>query len=270
MKNLLFIVFVFFSFNYSQAQDFVPFQNILNKYLIETNLPNGGLKTAFEYEKAIQDPDVGKWIQQQIEILNKIEIKSLNSKDKANAFWINTYNFYMVHIILQKGFESGKLKISSVKDLGNFFNPYRIFKSEINLVAGKKMSLDQIEKETLLGPEYAKKGWKDARIHFAVNCASVGCPPLRKEIYQAATLDKTLNENIKKAFKTPIHLKMDGKILYLTHLFKWYEDDFKQHSGGIKKFIYQFVDEGLKKEIQETKEIEFINYSWKLNRPANF
>lgn len=250
---------------FSFAAEFDPFQKILDKHLVIQSVGEG-FQSAFNYTEAIKDKEVGENIKKQIEILSKKDLSVLKTKNEALAFWINSYNFYMIHNILQKGFESGKLKIKGVKDLGNFFNPYKVFKKEINQIGGKEMSLDQIEKGTLLGKIYKKKGWKDARIHFAVNCASKGCPPLIAKVYTAVTLDKTLDENIQTALKTPRHLKINGKTLYLTHLFKWYEQDFIEHSGSVKEFIYKYVSKEVQNQVDKTKSIEYIEYDWNLNK----
>ena len=127
-----------------------------------------------------------------------------------------------------------------------------------------------MEKTVLLGEEYKKKGWKDARIHFAVNCASVGCPPLLNQVYEAKTLDSVLDSNVKRAFKTPRHFKISGKILELTSLFKWYQKDFEEHSGSIRKFIKNFVSPETFKMVETTNDIKHIDYDWNLNRPENF
>jgi len=55
-----------------------------------------------------------------------------------------------------------------------------VFEREKFVIDGEKYSLNQMEKEILLGQDYAERGWKDARVHFAVNCASVGCPPWQR------------------------------------------------------------------------------------------
>ncbi len=253
------------------AQNFEPFQNILNRHLQVSELPGGGLQTAFDYDAAKTTPDTLKDLQKQTEILAKFDTQSLTSKNSATAFWINSYNFFMIKIILEQGFDGKSLKINSVKDLGSFFSPYKIFKEEINNVGGKKMSLDQIEKGTLLGNEYKKKGWKDARIHFAVNCASVGCPPLLKTTYEAKSLDQTLDSNIQKAFNTNRHLHLKGKDLYLTHLFKWYKDDFIEAAGSVKAFIKKYLEnDSLEARVDGAEDIEYIEYDWNLNRPQNF
>ncbi len=253
------------------AQTFEPFQNILNRHLQVTELPEGGLQTAFDYDAAKTSSETLSDVKKQTELLAKFDTQSLTSKNAATAFWINSYNFFMIKIVLEQGFEGNKLEINSVKDLGSFFSPYKIFKQETNNIGGRKMSLDQIEKGTLLGEAYKKKGWKDARIHFAVNCASVGCPPLLKTVYEAKSLDKTLDSNIKKAFNTKRHLHFKGQDLYLTHLFKWYKDDFKDAAGSVKSFIKKYLDkDSVKAKVDSAKDIEYIEYDWNLNRPQNF
>lgn len=270
MKTLFLLVPLIFS-SLAGANTFEPFQKILDQALVENKLVGGGLETHFDYEKAHSHPKTRALLNQQVQNLKKINLDGFKSKNEAVAFWINSYNFYMVKVILDKGFKGGKLNIESVKDLGSFFNPYKIFKQKDHLVGNQKLSLDDMEKGILLGEEYKSKGWKDARIHFAVNCASVGCPPLHPKIYEAKTLNSVLDDNIKKAFLTPRHLHIKGRTLHLSHLFKWYEADFVEFAGSVKKFILKYSEAAaIKEQIQSSQNIEYIDYDWKLNIPKHF
>ncbi len=270
MKLLVLLITFLFPFS-TWAQDYSGLKALLEANLTVTDLPGGGFESAFNYEKAKKDPKTANALAMQSQVFAKADLKTLKSKNEAVAFWINAYNFYMIKIVLEKGFKNGSLEIDSVKDLGSFFSPYKIFTQEINNVSGKDMSLDQIEKKTLLGEAFKKKGWKDARIHFAVNCASVGCPPLVTQPYTANNLDKQLDENIKKAFKTKRHLHIKGEELFLTHLFKWYKKDFEEAAGSVKGFIRKYIeDPKLQGQIDKASKIEHIDYDWKLNRPQNF
>ncbi|MEH6354758.1 MAG: DUF547 domain-containing protein [Marinobacter sp.] len=112
-----------------------------------------------------------------------------------------------------------------------------VFGRETFVIGGKSFSLSQIEKGVLLGKDYQSRGWKDARVHFAVNRASVGCPPLRDTLYTADNLERLLAENTRRALNTDRHLKIQGDTLYVTELFKWYQDDFSEASGSTKAFI---------------------------------
>ena len=277
--RLLFLSSLFFpSLLIADVASFAPFQTILEKHLVERTTSKG-FESFFNYQPAFENASVKKLMLDQKIILASFHPANLKTKQEALAFWINTYNFFMISKIFQGGFKNGRLKINSVHDMGGWFTKYAPFSEKDFNVGGEKMHLDDFEKGWLLGAEgdfkgrYQGKGWKDARIHFAVNCASVGCPPLRKKIYVADSVDKVLDENARLAFQTHRHLHFKGKTLRVTKLFDWYSADFKQHSGSVQKFIAQFVsDETLKNRILAVGDgdIEFIDYDWKLNKKENF
>ncbi len=167
------------------------------------------------------------------QFLTKKDLSSIEGREESIAFWINAYNFLMLDQILTER-PDGEL-VGSVWDYGGRVNPFvdSVFEREKFVIDGQEYSLSQMEKEILLGDEYADKGWKDARIHFAVNCASVGCPPpLRDTIYTADNLDDLLADNTRRAFNTGRHLMVEGDTLHVTEVFKWYEEDFNETSGS--------------------------------------
>ncbi len=260
------------------AQDFSSFDKLLKSYVIETPLAGGGIQTAFDYTKAAQNADTLKLIFSQKKILKAFNPNSINTKNEAISFWINAYNFSILATIIEKGFDKNDLIINSVKDrkdgFATFINRYKIFQREIYNIGGKKYSLDQMEKGQLLGDDFKNKGWKDARVHFAVNCASVGCPPLLNHIYEADTIDQTLTDNVKKSLKTARHFKLDShsnsNTVYLTQLFEWYKKDFEEAEGSVKSFLKKYIDEPLVQRQLDAAEIEFIEYDWSLNKPDNF
>lgn len=247
-----------------------PYQQILDQFLEEKDLPGGGLVSAFEYEAAVSQDETAQTLTKQREALASFDLSHLEGESESVAFWLNAYNFFMLDQILTER-PDGEL-IGSVWDYGGRINPFvdSVFNRKKFVIGGQKFSLSQIEKDILLGDEYAEKGWKDARVHFAVNCASVGCPPLRNVIYTVDNLEGLLTENTRRAFLTGRHLEVKGDTLYVTELFKWYQQDFKEASGSRRAFIEKWVDSSLAERIAETSDIEFINYDWALNSPANF
>ena len=262
----------------AEVPSFAPFQKILNKHLQENN-SDKGFESYFNYSEAFKDPEVVASMEEQKKILAEFKTAQIKTKNEAMAFWINAYNFFMIYKIYKDGFKDGKLKINSVRDLGSWINRYAAFTEKDFVIGGETMHLDDIEKGWLLSSKgdfkdrYKDKGWKDARVHFAVNCASVGCPPLRKNIYTPDNVDATLDANTRMAFKTHRHLHFKGKELWVTHLFKWYDDDFKEASGSVQKFIAKYVDDAdLKKRVLATDDddIKYIEYDWKLNHRQNF
>lgn len=254
---------------WAQLSDaFAPFQTLLNQHLTEYHLPDNGLASAFDYRAARQDPATRDLLADQDKRLAAFNTKTLTGKADSTAFWINAYNYFMISHIVRE--PSDDELVSSVKDFGPFYNPYRVFRQEMFTIGGKLYSLDKIEKGTLLGSEFTRKGWKDARIHFAVNCASVGCPPLRQQLYTAENLDDMLNDNTFRALATPLHLRLTDRTLYLTQLFDWYEDDFVSAAGSVKRFVLKYAPKNLQDQIQAASSIDFIDYDWQLNTPDNF
>jgi len=134
------------------------------------------------------------------------------------AFWINAYNFFTLHAIVDhfpiRGSWFSRYPQNSIRQIDGAWTrlTWR--------VAGRQVSLDHIE-HRILRPEF-----KDPRIHFAVNCASLGCPPLRGEPYRAGTLDAQLDDNARQFLASPHGLRVDGRTLAVTSILKWYGDDF--------------------------------------------
>jgi len=120
-------------------------------------------------------------------------------------------SFPMISRILED--RPGGRLVTSVWDYGGRINPFvkSVFEQETFVIGGQYLSLDFIEKEILLGPEYQARGWKDARVCFAVNCASVGCPPLRRQIYTSENLQAMLAENTRRVLNTSYHLQIRGE-----------------------------------------------------------
>jgi len=238
--------------------------------LNEQTLPGNGLVSAFDYQSALADTGLAQTLAQQRKALAEFDTGTLEAREESVAFWINAYNFFMLEQILTER-PHGQL-VSSVWDYGGRVNPFvdSVFERENFVIGGERFSLNQIEKGVLLGEDYQSRGWKDARVHFAVNCASVGCPPLRDTLYTADNIERLLAESTRRAFNTDRHLKMQGDTLYLTELFKWYEDDFNEASGSTKAFIEEWADSAVVEAGVGTSNIKFINYDWALNLRANF
>lgn len=164
--------------------------------------------------------------------------------DEKMAFWINTYNFLTIELIVREG------ERKTIKNLGGTFtSPW---KNHSWTLSGMDYTLDYIEHKIL-------RPMGDARIHFAINCASVSCPDLRLESYKATNLDQQLNE------QTMITLANEGKGLRIENgaiavskIFDWFKEDFK--SGDIKGWLGDY------KEIDQNASIKFMDYDWSLNK----
>lgn len=248
------------------AARFVPFQVLLDRYLVEESR-HGGLVSAFDYGAALADPEWSALRAAQRQQLRAFDPAALQVRAEAIAFWINAYNWFMIDQILSE--RPGGQLVDSVRDYGSWIRPYRVFSLELFEVGGRRYSLDAIEKEILLGKDYRQRGWKDARVHFAVNCASVGCPPLRARVYAAGAIDAMLDESTRLALRTPRHLRIEGDTLWLSRLFDWYAQDYVEAAGSVRAFVRRFLDPDRHAGLDATRRIRFIDYDWALNSPAN-
>lgn len=247
-----------------------PFSEILEHHLIEKDLDNDGLVSAFDYRAALDDTDTTELLGRQRARLAEFDIDTLETREQAIAFWLNAYNFFMIAQVLEE--KPGGELIDSVWDYGGRVNPFRasIFEREQFNIGGENYSLSGMEKGILLGDAYKEKGWKEARVHFSVNCASVGCPPLRADIFTPDNVDEVMTENTRRAFNTERHLRVDGDTLHLTSLFNWYESHFVNEEGSIHEFIKAYADEDVADKVAATRRIRILDYDWSLNSPENF
>lgn len=250
------------------GQFYQAYQTLLDRYVHERDLPGGGLISAFDYRAALASNDTATLLARQRERLAGFDTGSLDSRAPAIAFWINAYNFFMLDYILRHP-DDGRPP-DGVRDYGTLFSPYRLFERELFDIGGRNYSLQQIELDVLLGDAFAARGWKDARVHFMVNCASVGCPALRDRIYTADNLEAMLAVNTRRALDTPLHLERRGEVLRVTSLFDWYAGDFVEQSGSVRAFIRDHGSESARSRLDETDRLSFIEYDWSLNSPENF
>ena len=157
------------------------------------------------------------------------------------AFYTNAYNAWILHEAL------AKYPTKSVKDpLFIFFIGKRI------TVAGEKMSFSHLEKEII------RARFNEPRIHFALNCASRSCPPLRNEPYAAASLDLQLEGQAKEFVNSPKGVTINKQGAALSKIFDWYKEDFGGEPGVIA-FINQRRSSPL------PAKISYQEYDWNLN-----
>ena len=173
-------------------------------------------------------------------------------RNEQFAFYINAYNAWTIKLIL-----SGYPGIESIRDLGNFLkSPW---KKKIVRIDGDIVTLDHIEHD-ILRPRF-----KDPRVHFAINCASKGCPPLLSEPYRGAVLEQQLNAVTKAFLNDPKRNRLEGNTLYVSKIFKWFKDDFNNDIIG---FFLKYAEGSFRKKLAANRDrikIKFLDYDWSLN-----
>lgn len=180
------------------------------------------------------------------------------------AFLINAYNAWTVDLVLQ-----GYPKIASIRDMGSVIqSPWS--KRFVPLL-GSTRSLDDIEHSLIRG----SGRYREPRAHFALNCASIGCPALRPEAYVGAQLDTQLESATRRFLSDRSRNRFAGDRLEVSSIFRWYREDFEtgwRGANSLAEFLSLYGDVlGLdapqrQKLAQGEIAIEFLDYDWRLNR----
>lgn len=234
---------------------------LLKKHIV---LINGGKASAADYQGFLSDrAALGQYLGQ-LSAVTPPEFDRFTSAQQQ-AFLINAYNAFTVELILTRYPD-----LKSIKALGSLFSgPWT--KEWINLL-GQTRSLDNIEHVML-----REKGrYNEPRVHFAVNCASIGCPMLREEAFTATALDAQLEEQARRFMADSSRNRYDvqSKTLYLSKIFDWYSVDFEQGYRGIdslQTFARQHADQLTSDPVarasllNEPVSIRFLSYDWDLN-----
>jgi len=184
--------------------------------------------------------------------LGKTDPATLPDRASRLAFWINAYNAFTITGVL--GYYPGITSVAKMKPDFGFFKDARF------VVGGKKLSLNQIENE-IIRPRF-----HDPRVHAALNCASVSCPPLAPHAFTAAKLESQLDARMRAFVRDPKRNHVDPAAgpVRVSPIFKWYAEDFKPR-GGAAAFIAGYLDGPSADAVRKTAKLEFLEYDWALN-----
>ena len=163
-------------------------------------------------------------LQSYLATITAIDPRTLN-KTEQFAYWINLYNALTVDLMLDHPEKSSILRI------GGGFLPTGPWDDDITTVAGETLTLNDIE-HRILRPIF-----QDHRIHYAVNCASIGCPNLAPSAYTAANLEALLSEGERLYLGHPRGLTLTDDKLTLSSIFKWYAGDFGEDDNALLAYL---------------------------------
>lgn len=229
---------------------------------------NNGHSTAVNYAGIKKQYSELKVYLDSLSVITQSEFDSWE-KSKQLAFLINAYNAWTVDLIV-----TNYPNIDSIKDLGSFFSSP--WSKKIVSLLGEKRSLDNVEHELIRGAvdSDGKAVYGDPRIHFAVNCASIGCPALREEAFTADKFSQQLEEQTVRFLADSTRNFAKGNTLSVSSIFKWYRGDFEKgykNADTLAKFMLQYSAElNLSPDQQKAltngkMAIEFLDYNWDLN-----
>lgn len=174
-------------------------------------------------------------------------------RNERLAFWINAYNIMAIKVVLSK------YPVASIKDIGGWVTA--VWDIDAGTVAGKVRSLTEIEHAIL-----RKMG--EPRIHAAIVCASVSCPPIRAEAFTAEKLDDQLTQQMTEWLgneQVGAVIEKDGKTLRVSSIFKWFAEDFEAEADSVRTFVERYLPEATRARLKPNARIAYLNYDWSLN-----
>jgi hypothetical protein len=227
--------------------DHSAFDALLQKYVDDRSL--------VAYAKWKDNADDLKALDQYLTRMGCVDLSKNASKEAKLAYWINVYNALTIRGILRE------YPTTSIRNHTAKLSGYNIWKDLLIWVDGKNYSLDDIEHQIL-----RKMG--EPRIHFAIVCASIGCPPLANRAYTAKDLDSQLAANARRFFAQPANFRADerSRTVYVSELLKWYGTDFASTPAEQMKILRPYfpspedlgwIDAGVT--------VRHLDYNWGLN-----
>lgn len=171
-------------------------------------------------------------------------------RDEQFAFWVNLYNAATVDVILKN------LPLASIRDIGLLGSgPWQ---DDAVTVAGRTLSLDNIEHD-ILRPE-----WQDVRIHYAVNCASIGCPNLATSAYTGEKLEDMLEEAAKAYVNHPRGFAGTPDALIASNIYEWYQGDWGTEPD-VLSHARKYAEGPTAALLEGAQAIDSYAYDWSLN-----
>jgi hypothetical protein len=227
---------------------------ILKKYLVTSQLPTESSAPVginlLQYG-GVSKIDYGL-LKNYLTTLEGISISSF-SRPEQRAFWINLYNAATVNLILEH------YPVESITNISFSFFSFGPWDEELLTIEGEELSLNDIEHRIL------RPIWQDPRIHYALNCASMGCPNLQPLAFTAKNTDSLLETGASEYINHPRGAKTEDKKLWLSKIFEWYQDDYGGNEAGVLIHIQKYAKENLANSLYEDElEIEY-HYDWRLN-----
>lgn len=172
------------------------------------------------------------------------------SRGEQMAYWINAYNAFTVKLILDH------YPVAGIKDIKKgipFVNS--VWDIKFIRIQGQVYDLNNIEHGIL------RRQFKDARIHAAINCASLSCPKLRPEAYVADKLDAQLDDAMRGFINDPQRNRVSADRAELSSIFSWFGSDFRRDAGSVRGYVNRYATV----KLRAGGKIVFLDYDWRLN-----
>lgn len=198
-----------------------------------------------------------------VKALEGIDPTKLNRNEQF-AYWANLYNAKTIDVVLDA------YPVNSIREISIDANALDFFKSAVGLggpwkakiitVNGQQLSLDNVEHDIM------RKVYRDPRVHYAVNCASIGCPNLNTVAFTGSNLEAELEAGARKFINHPrgIAVLDDGTVV-ASSIYSWFQVDFGGSETGVLDHVRKYAEPGLLQKLEGKTAIARFEYDWSLN-----
>lgn len=234
-----------------QVVDHSSWNVLLQQYLV-TDHPSGINRFSYADVSKSHRQLLDSYLQQ----LQDVPVSSLNRAEQK-AYWVNLYNSLTVKVILDH------YPVKSITDIdispGFFSNgPWD---AKLLKIENENVSLNDIE-HRILRPIF-----KDNRLHYALNCASIGCPNLQPVAFTSANTEELLETGASEYINSPRGAEMVKGKLQVSSIYKWFQEDFGDSEKGVINHLKKYARDPLMKNLQTYNKGLRFDYDWSLNEP---
>jgi len=231
----------------AQTFDHSVFDELLKKHVV---------KGMVDYDAIAQPGSFGEYLKS----LERADPSQLSDRERL-AFWINAYNAYTIALINK--YEE-RASIKNIAEGIGFERAKGPWKQPIVQVGGKTYTLDEVEHGII------RKEFHEPRIHFALVCAAMSCPPLRSEAYTGAKLDAQLDSQARAFVLDQARGSLvDAKkaVVHASRTFDWFKDDFGGTEAAVGQYIAKYYSDSPEKQLllSGRYKMEYLDYDWTLN-----
>lgn len=226
--------------------NFKPWDELLRQYV------DGQGRVDYQSWQAKSRQKLTDWLTE----ISQIDIQSCRDRDRRLALWLNLYNALTIDRVLSV------YPIASIRPtiwgIPNWISFLAFFSRPIYQISDRSYSLNDIEHGIL------RREFSDSRIHFALVCASVGCPLLRNEAYSSESVQIQLENDAERFINNRAKVYYDSlsNTFYCSPIFKWYRQDFLNVAESIPQYIQKYLSTV---ELPKETRISYLSYDWSLN-----
>jgi hypothetical protein len=233
----------------SQKIDHGVWDRFLREFVV-ANHPSGINRVRYQ----AVTPEAVKSLKGYLQALQELPIANYNRAEQK-AYWINLYNALTVDIVISR------YPLASIRDVN--ISPGLFTRGPWGAkrltVEGGKLSLDDVEHRIL------RPIWKDNRVHYAVNCASLGCPNLQPAAYTAENTDSLLEKGGQEYINHPRGVAIKNGKLQVSSIYVWFQEDFGGNSVGLMEHWQEYAERKLADALSNYSGGLAHDYDWRLN-----